>query len=122
MSKPPSDTLIVSAKVESFSSVFIAERVWYPIRIDERRKASLKWICAYQNRPVRAITHYAKIIRIEKYLETGRYKLVFAEPVELPSPLKLGLEDGLTMQGQKYTNLERLLKANSISDLKPWNE
>lgn len=121
MTKSPLDTLIVSARVESFSSVFVAERVWYPIRIDDRRKTDLKWICAYQNSPVRAITHYAKIIRIEKYLETGRYKLVFAEPVELPSPITLGQEDGLTMQGQKYTSLDRLLKAKSISDLKPWN-
>ncbi|HDR9039080.1 TPA: hypothetical protein QDB07_006662 [Burkholderia vietnamiensis] len=128
MSKSPetsqfrADTLIVSARVESFYDVFLAERAWYPIRIDDRRKSDLKWICVYQNNPVRAITHYARIIGIENHLETGRYRIVFGEPIDLPEPIALGSESGLSMQGHKYTNLERLLKAKSISDLKPWNQ
>jgi hypothetical protein len=116
------DTLVVAARVESFLSVFIGERAWYPIRIDDRRKRELKWICVYQNSPVRAITHYAAIVRIENHLETGRYRIVFGEPIALPEPIALGSEDGLTMQGQKYTSLSRLLKARSISDLRPWNQ
>lgn len=116
------DTLIVAARVESFWNVFVSERAWYPIRIDDRRKSALKWICVYQNSPVRAITHYAKIIRIENYQETGRYRVIFDEPIELQTPIALGPEDGLTMQGQKYSNLERLLRARLISDLRPWNQ
>lgn len=128
MSKSPetspfrADTLIVSARVESFYDVFLGEWAWYPIRIDDRRKNDLKWICVYQNSPVRAITHYARITSIENYLETGRYKIVFAEPIDLPEPIALGSETGLSMQGQKYTTLDRLLRAKSISDLKPWNQ
>ena len=128
MSKSPetspfrADTLIVSARVESFYDVFLGEWAWYPIRIDDRRKNDLKWICVYQNSPVRAITHYARITSIENYLETGRYKIVFDEPIDLPEPVALGSETGLSMQGQKYTTLDRLLRAKSISDLKPWNQ
>lgn len=128
MSKSPetssfrADTLIVSARVESFLDVFLGEWAWYPIRIDDRRKSDLKWISVYQNSPVRAITHYAKITSIENYRETGRYKIIFDEPIDLPDPITLGSEVGLSMQGQKYTSLERLLKAKSISDLKPWNQ
>lgn len=128
MSKSPDksqfvpDTLVVAARVDSFRNVFVAERAWYPIRIDDRRKGDLRWICVYQNSPVRAITHYAEIIRIENYLDTGRYRIVFSEPNELPTPIALGPEDGLTMQGQKYTSLERLLRARLISDLRPWNK
>lgn len=128
MSKSPetspfrADTLIVSARVESFYDVFLGEWAWYPIRIDDRRKNDLKWICVYQNSPVRAITHYARITSIENYLETGRYKIVFDEPIDLPEPIALGSETGLSMQGQKYTTLDRLLRAKSISDLKPWNQ
>lgn len=116
------DTLIVSARVDSFYDVFLGEGAWYPIRIDDRRKNDLKWICVYQNSPVRAITHYARITSIENYLETGRYKIRFDEPIDLPEPIALGSETGLSMQGQKYTSLERLLRAKSISDLKPWNQ
>ena len=116
------DTLIVPARVENFYDVFIAERAWYPIRIDDRRKGHLKWICVYQNNPVRAITDYARIIRIENYRDTGRYRIDFDEPIELPTPIALGPEDGPAMQGQKYTTHERLLRARSISDLRPWNE
>ena len=116
------DTLVVSARVESFFNVFIAEQAWYPIRIDDRRKLDLKWICVYQNSPVRAITHYAEITEIANYLETGRYRIVFSKPIELPTPITLDMENGLTMQGQKYTTLNRILRAKSISDLRPWNQ
>lgn len=116
------DTLVVPARVDSFWNVFVSEQAWYPIRIDDRRKSALKWICVYQNSPVRAITHYAKILRIEKYKETGCYRVIFDEPIELPAPVALGPEVGLTMQGQKYTSLERVLRAKVISDLRPWNQ
>lgn len=128
MSKSPeispfrADTLIVSARVESFRDVFLGQWAWYPIRIDDRRKNDLKWICVYQNSPIRSITHYARIVSIKNYLETGRYKIVFEKPIELAEPLALGSEKGLSMQGQKYTCLERVLSAKSISDLKPWNQ
>ena len=116
------DTLLVAARVESFWNVFVSERAWYPIRIDDRRKGALKWICVYQNSPVRAITHYAKIIKIENVQETGRYRVIIDEPIELLVPIELGTERGLTMQGQKNTRLERILRAKSISELRPWNQ
>lgn len=116
------DTIVVSARVDSFHDVFVAEQAWYPVRIDDRRKSALKWICVYQIQPVQAITHYARIVCISDHFDTGRYRIVFDGITALPSPVSIGQESGLTMQGQKYTNLERLLVAKSISDLKPWNK
>ena len=116
------DTLVVPARVESFRDVFVAEQAWYPMRIDDRRKGALKWICVYQNSPVRAITHYARIIRLENYKDSGCYRVIFDTPIKLPAPIALDRESGLTMQGQKYTNLERVLSAKSLSDLRPWNQ
>ena len=116
------DTLIVPARVESFRSVFVSEQAWYPVRIDNRRKSALKWIGVYQNSPVRAITHYAKITRIENYKENGCYRITFERPIELQAPIILDSEVGITMQGQKYTSLERILSAKVISDLRPWNQ
>ncbi len=119
--RTPADTLIVSARVESFRDVFLGERAWYPIRINDRRKNELKWICIYQNSPIRAITHYARIVSILNHAETGRYKISVDTIVELKEPITIGLENGLSMQGQKYTSFDRLMQAKTIADLKPWN-
>jgi len=115
-----SDTIIVSAKDESFYSVFLGEWCWYPIRIGSEKLQSLHWIAVYQTAPISAITHFARIDQIVDYLDTGRYKIVFHEPEEFENPIVLGDNRAKTLQGQRYTTLERLKKANVIEDLKPW--
>lgn len=115
-----SDTIIVSAKDESFYSVFLGEWCWYPIRIGSEKLESLKWIAVYQTAPVSAITHFAKIEQIVDYKDTGRYKIVFEEPEELDTHVALGENRSKTLQGQRYTTLEKLKKAKKIEDLKPW--
>ena len=114
------DTIIVSAKEESFYSVFLGEWCWYPIRIGAEKLTSLKWIAVYQTAPISAITHFAKIEQIVDYKETGRYKIVFEEPEELDNQIALGQNRSKTLQGQRYTTLEKLKKAKEIEDLKPW--
>ena len=115
-----SDTIIVSAKEESFYSVFLGDWCWYPIRIGSEKLESLKWIAVYQTAPVSAITHYAKIEQIVDYKDTGRYKIVFEEPEELDTHIELGENRTKTLQGQRYTTLEKLKRAIEIEDLKPW--
>ena len=115
-----SDTIIFSAKEESFYSVFLGEWCWYPIRIGSQKLESLKWIAVYQTAPVSAITHYAKIEQIVDYKDTGRYKIVFEEPEELDTYIALGENRAKTLQGQRYTSLEKLKRAIEIEDLKPW--
>jgi hypothetical protein len=114
------DTIIISAKEESFYGVFLMEQCWYPIRIGSEKLESIKWIAVYQTAPVSAITHFAKIDRIVDYQDTGRYKIVFDEPLELPVPISLGESRKKTFQGQRYTTLEKLKCARLIEDLKPW--
>ena len=116
----PPDTIIVSAKEESFYSVFLGECCWYPIRIGSEKLASIKWIAVYQTAPVSAITHFAKIEQIVDYKDTGRYKIVFEEPEELDNQIALGENRNKTLQGQRYTTLEKLKRAKQIEDLKPW--
>jgi hypothetical protein len=115
-----SDTIIVPAKEESYYSVFLGERCWYPIRIGSEKLKSLKWIAVYQTAPVSAITHFAKIEQIVDYKDTGRYKIVFEEPKELETHIALGENRTKTLQGQRYTTLEKLKRAIEIEDLKPW--
>ncbi len=115
------DTIIVSAKDEGFYKVFLGEWCWYPIRIGTEKLKTLRWIAVYQTAPVSAITYFARIERIVDYLETGRYKIIFEEPEELLQPVALGMDRSKTLQGQRYTTMEKLKNSSVIDDLKPWN-
>ena len=119
-STQPPDTIIISAREDSFYSVFLEEWCWYPIRIGSEKLQSLHWIAVYQTAPISAITHFARIDQIVDYLDTGRYKIVFLEPEEFENPIVLGDNRAKTLQGQRYTTLERLKKAKVVEDLKPW--
>lgn len=114
------DTIIVPAKEDSFYRVFLGEGCWYPIRLGDQKLKLIKWIAVYQTSPISAITHFAKIDRIENYLETGRYKIIFNDPEELPHAIPIGDTSKQSFQGQRYTTLKKLKSATLISDLKPW--
>ena len=78
----------------------------------------IKYIAAYQTAPVSAITHYAPVERIEPYGDGGKYRLIFAKPAEvLPQPIPFGDAPQGSMQGLRYTSLERLLVAKGLSGL-----
>lgn len=114
------DTILVAARQESFNRVFLEDWCWYPIRISAEKLQSLKWIAVYQTAPISAITHFARIVQIVDYLETGRYKIAIHEPQQLSSRIALGDNRSKTLQGQRYTTLEKLNKAKIVEDLKPW--
>ena len=58
--------------------MFLGEDCWYAIRISGGMLEKIKYMAAYQKPPVRAITHYAPVDRIEPYGEDGKYKLIFS--------------------------------------------
>ena len=116
-----SDTIIISAKQDSFDKVFLGESCWYPLRIGTEKLKTLRWIAVYRTAPVSAITHFARIEQIADYNDTGRFKIVFKEPKELETPIVLGENRSRTLQGQRYTILEKLKAAKQIEDLKPWD-
>ena len=49
------DTIIVPAKLEGFERVFLGEDCWYAIRISGGMLHKIKYIAAYQTRPISAI-------------------------------------------------------------------
>ena len=112
------DTIVVPAQEEGFKSVFLGENSWYAIRIAGGMLDKIKYIAAYQTTPVSAITHYAKVERIEPYGEEGKYKLIFSEPTTtLESPIPFGNAPMGSMQGPRYTSFELLSKAKQVSEL-----
>jgi hypothetical protein len=111
------DTIIVPAQKEGFEREFLANDCWYAIRISGGMLQKIKYIAAYQTSPVSAITHYAPVERIEPYGEEGKYKLIFSEKAKLINPIPFADAPQGTMQGSRYTNLQRLNSAKKLTDL-----
>ena len=111
------DTVVVPAQQEGFESVFLGQNCWHSIRIAGGMLDKIKYIAAYQTIPLSAITHYAPVSQIEPYGESGKYKLVFSEKAKPIGPVTLGDAPTGSMQAPRYTTIDRLRKAKTLSDL-----
>jgi hypothetical protein len=111
------DTIVVPAQEEGFERVFLGENCWHAIRIAGGMLDKIKYIAAYQSRPVSAITHYAPVDRIEPYGDSGKYKVVFSEPAKRIDPIPFGDAPSGAMQGPRYTSFDRLKSAKTVSDI-----
>jgi hypothetical protein len=114
---PQLDTVIVPAREDGFEETFLGENCWYEIRIGEKMREKIKYISGYRSSPIAAITHYAPVDRIEPYGEAGKYKLIFAEPAKPIGPIPFGDAPSGSMQGPRYTSLQKLLTAKKLTDL-----
>lgn len=77
----------------------------------------IKFIAAYRTQPESKVTHYAPVARIEPYGEEGKYKLIFSEHAKPVGPIPFADAPQGSMQGPRYTTLEKLLKARKLTDL-----
>lgn len=112
------DTVVVPAQEDGFRKVFLGENCWYSIRIGGGMLPKIKYIAAYQTAPISAITHHARVERIEPYGDEGKYRLVFAEPAKpLPRPIPFADAPQGSMQGPRYTSLAKLQSAKRVTDL-----
>jgi len=111
------DTIIVPAQKEGFDNVFLGENAWYAIRIARGMIPRIKYVAAYQTQPISAVTHVAPVASIESYGEGGKYKLIFSETAKEITPIPFGDAPLGAMQGPRYTSLQRLREAKTVSDL-----
>jgi hypothetical protein len=115
--KETKNTIVVPAQEEGFKRVFLGENSWYAIRISGGMLDNIKYIASYQSAPISAITYYAEVKSIEPYGEEGKYKLIFADKAKkLDKDIKFDLAQG-AMQGPRYTDIDKLLKASKMSEL-----
>ena len=115
--KEAKNTIVVPAQEEGFKRVFLGENSWYAIRISGGMLDNIKYIASYQSAPISAITYYAEVKSIEPYGEEGKYKLIFTDKAKkLDNEIKLDLSQG-AMQGPRYTDIDKLLKASKMSEL-----
>lgn len=115
--KETKNTIVVPAQEEGFKRVFLGENSWYAIRISGGMLDNIKYIASYQSAPISAITYYAEVKSIEPYGEEGKYKLIFTDKAKkLEKDIKFDLPQG-AMQGPRYTDISKLLKASKMSEL-----
>lgn len=110
-----SDTIIVPAQEDGFRRVFLGEDRWHAIRVGAAMKERIKFIAAYQTRPISAVTHIAEVQEIRPYQDTGKYEILFKGPAEQISPIPLG-EPRNSPQGPVYATKTELLNAKKLED------
>ncbi|MCX7112667.1 MAG: GIY-YIG nuclease family protein [Proteobacteria bacterium] len=111
------DTLIVPAQMDGFEETFLGEDCWYAIRTSGGMLDKIKYIAVYQTAPVSAITHYAPVDKIEPYGEGGKYRVIFSEKAKPIGPIHYGDAPKGSMQGTRYTTIEKLKTATKLTDL-----
>lgn len=111
------DTLVVPAQEEGFNRVFIGENRWFSIRISGDKMKQIRYIAAYQSKPVMAITHYAKVARIEPYGDGRKYQVIFSGPAQAINNIPYADAPNGSMQGTRYTCFEKLQRAKKLMDL-----
>lgn len=114
------DTVIFAATPESFTSQFIGERCWSPVRLSANALLSTRYIAIYRVAPIAAITHWAPIKAIEVTAIAGKYKIIFSDAPQEIEPVLYDGDNRSRIQGARFTTLSRLKAAKRISDLLPW--
>ena len=112
------DTIVVPAQEEGFNETFIGADCWHHIRMSAAMIPQIKWIASYRVAPISAITHIAKVAKIEPYKDTGKYELVFEGPaVELKNPIYLIPKSSVkALQAPRYTSHQRLIVAHDLNE------
>lgn len=113
------DTIIVSAEESGFKEEFLGNNRWFAVTIGINMLDKLKYIAVYQKSPIKAITYYAEIANIDLYKDTGKYIIYFnGEAKKLKRPIPLNPKNSnKAPQGRVYTNIRRILNANSKTTL-----
>jgi hypothetical protein len=114
------DTIVVSAQEDGFTETFIGENRWYKIRIHASMIPHIKYIAVYRVAPVSAITHVARVKKIELWPGTTKYSLEFEEPATEIKHVKLIPKPTGRVkapQGPRYTSYIRLMKATNLDDV-----
>lgn len=114
------DTLLVPARKEGFERVFLGEKQWYDVRINDARKEKIKYIAAYQTSPISAITHWAEVAEIvHSDNKLGYKKILFKnEAKALKSPVLLDKDNNsIAPQNNRYVSLKQIKRSKFLSEV-----
>ncbi|MDD5260314.1 MAG: hypothetical protein PHD76_00545 [Methylacidiphilales bacterium] len=109
------DTLVVPARPEGFKDTFLGRNRWWAVRISPGMLDRIKYLAAYQVRPISAVTHIAEVQQIRPYGNEGKYELVFSGPAKKIKQIRLK-KSTKAPYGPVYVRRTDLLKARSFED------
>ncbi len=111
------DTVICPAFEDGFKHAYIDNDAWWAIRLSQKAREQLKYLAIYEKSPVASIQHLADIDRIEPYKDSGKF-IVYLKNKRKIKPITLDKDKrGIAPQASRYTTLNKLMKADKISDL-----
>ncbi len=110
------DTVIVPAQADGFEQTAIAENRWYAIRMSAPMIPQIKFLATYRVNPVSAVTHWAPVAKIQSWKDSGKYEVVFAEPLkEFKKGVCLVPKSKVKApQAPRYTSFARLKVAKNL--------
>ena len=111
------DTIVVPARQHASYDWPLAYNSSHPILLHPSLIPEIKYIAAYQVAPISAITHIAKVQKIEQYKDTNKYIVYFEEKAQKISPVKLGTNPGKAPQSPRYSSYERIKRAKSLDEV-----
>lgn len=99
-------------------NVFVKEKKWYYVRINESKIEKIKYVAIYLGSPLSRITHYGKVKKIVYNEDMNKYKIYLdGDAIELNNHIPLGHTNPLATRSIKYTTLKKLKSAKEYSDL-----
>tara|TARA_B100000029_G_scaffold395823_1_gene393727 strand:+ start:536 stop:1537 length:1002 start_codon:yes stop_codon:yes gene_type:complete len=113
------DTIIVPARKEGFERVFIGENRWWEIKFSKKMQPQIKYIAAYQTRPISQITHIAEIQNVKPWEDTLKYVVNFKAPAKkLSQPVKY-IHGGKSkpLYCPRFAEYSKLMNAKTLDDL-----
>ncbi len=111
------DTIIVPAQDDGFNDVFIKQNCWWAIRIHSSMIPKIKHIAAYRVAPISAITHIAKVKKIEQWQDTSKYIVQFEGQADKIGPIKLVPKSSVkALQSARYSSFNKLQSAKSLDE------
>ena len=113
------DTIVVPARKEGFERVFIGENRWWEIKFSKKMQPQIKYIAAYQTRPISQITHIAEIDNVKPWEDTLKYVVNFKAPAQkLSQPIKY-VHGGKTkpVYCPRFAEHSKLINAKTLDDL-----
>lgn len=111
------DMVVCAAFEDGFKHAYLENNAWWAIRLSQEAREKLRYLAIYEKAPIAHISHYSEIERIELYKDTGKY-ILYLKNKKTVKPIKLGTgKKGEAPQAPRYTTLEKLLKAKTISEL-----
>ena len=109
------DTILVPSRPDEIDRVLLGMNCWYSVKGDIEKLKKMSNIAIYATAPISAVTHMAKIDRVEPY-KHGGYKIVLEGAAKAIRKVPSGGVPG-GLRSLRYTQRSKFQSAKTLRDL-----